>query len=71
MIVCEHKALFAEKGDVPEGEHVVALGRAAVLREGKDVTLVALAAMVPAPSRPPIVLPRTTASTPRSSTCAR
>jgi pyruvate/2-oxoglutarate/acetoin dehydrogenase E1 component len=47
VIVCEHKALFAEKGDVPEGEHVVALGQAAVLREGKDVTLVALAAMVP------------------------
>ena len=47
VIVCEHKALFAEKGEVPEGEHVVPLGQAAVLREGKDVTLVALAAMVP------------------------
>jgi pyruvate/2-oxoglutarate/acetoin dehydrogenase E1 component len=47
VIVCEHKALFAEKGDVPEGEHVVPLGEAAVLREGTDVTLVALAAMVP------------------------
>ena len=47
VIVCEHKALFAEKGDVPDGEHVVPLGGAAVVREGKDVTLVALAAMVP------------------------
>jgi pyruvate dehydrogenase E1 component beta subunit len=47
VIVCEHKALFADKGDVPEGEHVVPLGEAAVLREGADVTLVALAAMVP------------------------
>jgi pyruvate/2-oxoglutarate/acetoin dehydrogenase E1 component len=47
VIVCEHKALFAEKGEVPDGEHVVPLGEAAVLREGKDVTLVALAAMVP------------------------
>jgi len=47
VIVCEHKVLFAEKGDVPEGEHVVPLGQAAVLREGSDVTLVALAAMVP------------------------
>jgi pyruvate dehydrogenase E1 component beta subunit len=47
VIVCEHKALFAEKGDVPEGEHVVPLGQAEILREGKDVTLVALAAMVP------------------------
>ena len=47
VIVCEHKALFAEKGDVPDGEHVVRLGEAAVVREGTDVTLVALAAMVP------------------------
>ena len=47
VIVCEHKALFAEKGEVPEGEHVVPLGQAAALREGSDVTLVALAAMVP------------------------
>jgi pyruvate dehydrogenase E1 component beta subunit len=47
VIVCEHKALFAEKGDVPEGEHVVPLGQAAVVRQGSDVTLVALAAMVP------------------------
>jgi acetoin:2,6-dichlorophenolindophenol oxidoreductase subunit beta len=47
VIVCEHKALFAEKGDVPEDEHVVPLGQAAVVREGSDVTLVALAAMVP------------------------
>jgi pyruvate dehydrogenase E1 component beta subunit len=47
VIVCEHKALFAEKGDVPDGEHLVPLGQAAILREGRDVTLVALAAMVP------------------------
>jgi pyruvate dehydrogenase E1 component beta subunit len=47
VIVCEHKALFAMKGDVPDGEHVVPLGQAAVLREGTDCTIVALAAMVP------------------------
>ena len=47
VIVCEHKALFAEKGDVPDGEHVVPLGQAAIVREASDVTLVALAAMVP------------------------
>ena len=47
VIVCEHKALFAAKGEVPEGEHVVPLGQAAVVREGTDVTIVALAAMVP------------------------
>src|SRR5919107_864319 len=47
VIVCEHKALFAVKGQVPDGEHVVPLGQAAIVREGSDVTIVALAAMVP------------------------
>ena len=47
VVFCEHKALFAVKGDVPDGEHVVPLGQAAVLREGSDVTIVALAALVP------------------------
>jgi pyruvate dehydrogenase E1 component beta subunit len=47
VIFCEHKALFATKGEVPDGEHVLPLGRAAVVREGRDCTLVALAAMVP------------------------
>ena len=41
------RRLFATKGEVPDGEHVVPLGQAAVLREGSDVTIVALAAMVP------------------------
>jgi pyruvate dehydrogenase E1 component beta subunit len=43
----EHKGLFATKGEVPDGEHVDRLGVAKVLRQGGDVTLVALAAMVP------------------------
>jgi pyruvate dehydrogenase E1 component beta subunit len=47
VIVCEHKSLFSSKGEVPDGEHVVSLGRAAVIREGSDATIVALAAMVP------------------------
>jgi pyruvate dehydrogenase E1 component beta subunit len=47
VVVCEHKALFATKGDVPDGEHVVPLGQAAIVREGSDATIVALAAMVP------------------------
>jgi pyruvate dehydrogenase E1 component beta subunit len=47
VIVCEHKALFAVKGDVPEDEHLVPLGQAAIVREGADCTIVALAAMVP------------------------
>jgi pyruvate/2-oxoglutarate/acetoin dehydrogenase E1 component len=43
----EHKSLYAVKGEVPEGEHVEELGKAKVLREGTDATIVALAAMVP------------------------
>jgi pyruvate dehydrogenase E1 component beta subunit len=47
VIFCEHKGLFATKGEVPDGEHVVPLGQAAIRREGSDCTIVALAAMVP------------------------
>ena len=47
VIFCEHKALLADKGDVPDGEHVEELGAARVVRPGDDATVVALAAMVP------------------------
>jgi len=47
VIFCEHKALLADKGEVPDGELVDELGVAKVLREGTDATVVALAAMVP------------------------
>ncbi len=47
VVVCGHKALLADKGQVPDGEHVGELGRAAVRRAGGDLTMVALAAMVP------------------------
>jgi len=47
VIFCEHKALLATKGEVPDGEHVEVLGQAAVVRSGTDCTIIALAAMVP------------------------
>jgi acetoin:2,6-dichlorophenolindophenol oxidoreductase subunit beta len=47
VLVFEHKALYAVRGTVPDGEHVVPLGEAAVRRSGDDVTLVGLAATVP------------------------
>jgi pyruvate dehydrogenase E1 component beta subunit len=47
VIFFEHKGLYASKGEVPDGELVDQLGTARVLREGTDVTVVALAAMVP------------------------
>lgn len=46
VLFFEQKSLYGTKGDVPEGEHVELLGKAKVLREGSDVTIVALAAMV-------------------------
>ena len=47
VLFFEQKSLYGTKGEVPEGEHVEPLGKAKVLREGSDVTIVALAAMVP------------------------
>ncbi|NNC64153.1 MAG: alpha-ketoacid dehydrogenase subunit beta [Gammaproteobacteria bacterium] len=43
----EQKSLYATKGEVPDGEHVEPLGEARILRRGSDVTIAALAAMVP------------------------
>ena len=47
VIFFEHKGLMASKGEVPEGEVLDELGRARVLRQGRDATIIALAAMVP------------------------
>ncbi|HLF13060.1 MAG TPA: alpha-ketoacid dehydrogenase subunit beta [Gammaproteobacteria bacterium] len=46
VLFFEQKSLYATKGEVPDGEHIVELGKANVVRAGKDVTIVALAAMV-------------------------
>lgn len=40
VLMLEHKLLFATKCQVPEGEHFVPFGVAAVVREGADITLV-------------------------------
>lgn len=47
VLVFEHKGLFASKGAPAPADHVVELGRANVVREGTDVTVVALAWTVP------------------------
>jgi pyruvate dehydrogenase E1 component beta subunit len=47
VIFHEHKALYAVKGEVPDGEIVDTLGTAKILRPGRDCTIVALAMMVP------------------------
>ena len=47
VLFFEQKSLYATKGEVPDGEVVDELGRAKVVRQGSDATIVALAAMVP------------------------
>lgn len=46
VLFFEQKSLYSMKGEVPDGEYVDVLGKAKVLRHGKDCTIVALAAMV-------------------------
>ena len=48
VVVLEPKLHYRTlKGEVPDGEHVVPLGKARLAREGNDVTLVAYGSMVP------------------------
>jgi pyruvate dehydrogenase E1 component beta subunit len=47
VVFFEHKALYATKGEVPDGEHVEKLGKAVIRRQGSDLTIAALALMVP------------------------
>jgi pyruvate/2-oxoglutarate/acetoin dehydrogenase E1 component len=48
VVILEPKLIYrTERGEVPEGEYVVPLGKARTAREGSDVTLIAYGAMVP------------------------
>lgn len=40
VIFLEHKLLYATKGEIPDEEYVIPLGKADVKREGKDVTII-------------------------------
>ncbi len=46
VLYFEHKALFPTKGYVPEGEHLVPIGKANVAKPGKDVTIVSYSMMM-------------------------
>ena len=45
VLFIEHALLYRVRGEVPEGEYLVPLGKAEVKREGRDVTLVAYSRM--------------------------
>jgi pyruvate dehydrogenase E1 component beta subunit len=48
VVVLEPKLIYrSERSEVPDGEHVVPLGKARLACEGSDLTLVAYGAMVP------------------------
>lgn len=47
VIFFEHKALYRKiKGEVPAGDYTVPLGKAAIFREGKDLSVITYGAMV-------------------------
>jgi pyruvate dehydrogenase E1 component beta subunit len=46
VIFLEHKALYGMKGEVPEESYTIPFGQANIVREGKDLTIVALGRMV-------------------------
>ena len=46
VVFIEHEYLYGQRGEVPEGEdHIVDFGRAAIRREGTDVTIVGISRM--------------------------
>jgi pyruvate dehydrogenase E1 component beta subunit len=46
VIFCEHKAMYDMTGDVPEESYTIPFGEANVVRDGDDVTIVAMGRMV-------------------------
>ena len=46
VVFMEHKALYAMQGEVPEESYTIPFGQANVVREGKDLTIVAIGRMV-------------------------
>jgi acetoin:2,6-dichlorophenolindophenol oxidoreductase subunit beta len=46
VLFFEHKVLYDVKGEVPEGEYLIPLGKADIKREGSDITIIATALQV-------------------------
>lgn len=46
VMIFEHKILYKMKGHVPEGHYTTPIGKAAIRRSGKDLTIVATSLMV-------------------------
>ncbi|HEV8726346.1 MAG TPA: alpha-ketoacid dehydrogenase subunit beta [Candidatus Binatia bacterium] len=46
VVFVEHRGLYWSQGEVPAGEAVVPIGKTSVLRQGEQITIVALSSMV-------------------------
>jgi acetoin:2,6-dichlorophenolindophenol oxidoreductase subunit beta len=46
VVFVEHRGLYWTKGEVPDGDDTLPIGKAAILRQGEQVTIVALSSMV-------------------------
>jgi len=48
VVIFEDKLMYNDKAEVPEDDYLLPFGEAAILREGRDVTLIGLSSMVQA-----------------------
>ena len=46
ILFIEHATLYQSKGEVPEGDYTVPIGKSKVQREGKDVTIITYSKML-------------------------
>jgi pyruvate dehydrogenase E1 component beta subunit len=46
VVFLEHKLLYNDKGEVPEGDYTVPLGKAQIVKAGPDVSIISYAYMV-------------------------
>ncbi len=47
VIFMESEVMYGDKGQVPEGEYLIPIGKANIVREGSDVTIVTFGKMLP------------------------
>lgn len=47
VIFMESEVMYGDKGQVPEGEYLIPIGKANIIREGSDVTIVTFGKMLP------------------------
>lgn len=45
VVFLEHEALYGSKGEVPEGKYTTPLGKAKIIREGNDITIISFSRM--------------------------